>query len=86
MNPLQIIESKLAEIAEANGILVDDFELNLIEYIPDSITFIAFIVAIEEEFDIELPDDFLLIERFGSLKELAMVINDLRPQNNESSK
>ena len=86
MNPLQIIESKLAEIAEANGILVDDFELNLIEFIPDSITFIAFIVAIEEEFDIELPDDFLLIERFGSLKELAMVINDLRPQNNESSK
>lgn len=78
MNSLQIIEEKLAEITEENGILVDDYELNLIEYIPDSITFITFIVAIEEKFDIEMPDDFLLIERLGSIKELAMVINDIK--------
>ncbi len=85
MNSLQIIEEKLAEIAEENGILVDDYDLNLIEYIPDSITFITFIVTIEERFDIEMPDDFMLIETLGSIKELAMIIDDII-QNNESSK
>ena len=85
MNSLQIIEEKLAEIAEENGILVDDYDLNLIEYIPDSITFIPFIVTIEERFDIEMPDDFMLIETLGSIKELAMIIDDII-QNNESSK
>lgn len=78
MNSLQIIESELVEIAEENGILIDDFEMSIMEYIPDSITFITFIVAIEEKFDIEMPDDFLLIEKFGSIKELATVINDIR--------
>lgn len=78
MNSLQIIESELVEIAEENGILIDDFEISIMEYIPDSITFISFIVAIEEKFDIEMPDDFLLIEKFGSIKELATVINDIR--------
>ena len=68
----------LAEITEENGILVDDYELSLIEYIPDSMAFITFIVAMEEKFDIEIPDDFLLIERLGSIKELAVVINDLK--------
>ena len=85
MNSLQIIEEKLAEIAEENGILVDDYDLNLIEYIPDSITFITFIFTIEERFDIEMPDDFMLIETLGSIKELAMIIDDII-QNNESSK
>ena len=85
MNSLQIIEEKLAEIAEENGILVDDYDLNLIEYIPDSITFITFIATIEERFDIEMPDDFMLIETLGSIKELAMIIDDII-QNNESSK
>ena len=78
MNTLQIIELELVEIAEENGILVDDFEMSLLEYIPDSITFITFIVAIEEKFNIEMSDDFLLIEKFGSIKELAMVINDIK--------
>ena len=78
MNSLQIIESELVEIAEENGILIDDFEMSIMGYIPDSITFITFIVAIEEKFDIEMPDDFLLIEKFGSIKELATVINDIR--------
>ncbi|MBR2505927.1 MAG: acyl carrier protein [Bacilli bacterium] len=73
-----MIESELVEIAEENGILIDDFEMSIMEYIPDSITFITFIVAIEEKFDIEMPDDFLLIEKFGSIKELATVINDIR--------
>lgn len=78
METLQNIENMLIDIMEENGILVDDRELSIVEYIPDSITFIEFVVAIEEKFDIELPDEFLLIEKIGSISELAEVINILR--------
>jgi len=47
----------------------DDFAIS--DYIPDSITFIQFIIAIEEELASELPDDFLDLEILSSAKGFA---------------
>ena len=47
----------------------DDFSLS--DYISDSLAFIQFIIAIEEEIDKELPDDFLNYEILESAKGFA---------------
>lgn len=51
----------------------EDFAIN--DYIPDSLSFIQFIIAIEEEIEMELPDDFLDIELLSSAKGFAEKIN-----------
>lgn len=47
----------------------EDFSLS--EYITDSLTFIQFIIAIEEEIGKELSDDFLNYEILESAKGFA---------------
>ena len=42
-------------------------DVNLSEYITDSITFINFIVRIEEDLEIEIPDNFLILDKLTSL-------------------
>ncbi len=51
----------------------DDFSLS--EYISDSVTFIQFIIAIEEEIGKDLPDDFLNYEILESAKGFAKKID-----------
>ena len=68
---------RLKTVFSENGILVDDCEELLINYIPDSLTFINLIICIEEEFDIELPDEFMSIQNLGTAKNLAERIKDL---------
>ena len=49
----------------------------------DSIAFIRVIVALEEAFDIEIPDEYLLITEMNTLSKMADVIfTVLSPQNN----
>lgn len=40
----------------------------------DSITFIRVIVALEEAFDIEIPDEILLITEMNTVSKMASVI------------
>ena len=47
----------------------------------DSITFISLVVEIEETFDIEYPDDKLLIIESGTLKQIVTVIDDYYANN-----
>lgn len=51
----------------------EDFSIS--EYIYDSITFIQFIIAIEEEIKKDLPDDFLNIEVLDSAKGFAEMLD-----------
>lgn len=56
------------------GIFIFEDELEdflISDYIPDSISFIQFIIAIEEEIDNKLPDDFLDFEILNSAKGFA---------------
>lgn len=60
------------------GILIlndeqEDFSIS--EYIYESITFIQFIIAIEEELGKDLPDDFLNIEILDSARGFAEMLD-----------
>ena len=60
------LQNRIIRILEDNGIYVaDDWDEEL-EF--DSITFISTIVCLEEEFNIEIPDDFLLFENFKTFR------------------
>ena len=52
-------------------------DINLSEYISDSVEFVQFLVELEEEFNIEIPDDLLGMEILGSINGLSNMIIEL---------
>ena len=60
------LQNKIIEILEDNGIYVSDDWDEELEF--DSITFISTIVCLEEELNIEIPDNFLLFDNFKTLR------------------
>lgn len=60
------IENTVLNIAQADD---DLSQLGM-----DSITFIRIIVALEETFEIEVPDEKLLITEMGTLNKMLLVI------------
>lgn len=60
------LQNRIIKILEENGIYVSDDWDEELEF--DSITFISTIVCLEEEFNIEIPDDFLLFEHFKTFR------------------
>ena len=71
------ILEKINTVFVENGLLVDDYQAPLIDYIPDSITFVNIVIGIEEILDIELPDAFLSIQNLGNTMNLAERLKDL---------
>lgn len=74
-------EVKSAIIDELNnlGIIIDnlDEDVDLLSLEIDSITFITFVVALEERFGIQFPDEYLAMEVLNSLNGLANLVNTL---------
>lgn len=60
------LQNRIIKILEENGIYVSEDWDEELEF--DSITFISTIVCLEEEFNIEMPDDFLLFENFKTFR------------------
>lgn len=58
------------------GIVFEQEENNfeLTDYIEDSLTFISFVSELENEFDIEIPDEYLLQGILGTLNDLKNII------------
>ena len=54
-----------------------DDDIDLTEYIEDSIQFVQFIVALEENLGIEIPDELLNIELLTSWNGLSSLLEDL---------
>ena len=57
------------------------FDTDIIEYVDliddlgmDSITFISIVVEIEAHFDIEVPDDMLLPEKFKCVDDIVSIV------------
>ena len=63
----------------------DGQDLDLREYIADSVQFITFIVDIESKFEIEIPDDYLLYDSISSLHSFAQIVRSLRDDVEASS-
>ena len=57
---------------------IEELEVeNIGELIPDSLTYISFIVELEQAFGIDIPDEYLLPERLSSLNGIVEIINKL---------
>nr|WP_296457494.1 acyl carrier protein [uncultured Acetatifactor sp.] len=50
------------------------YDTDLTGYGMDSIVFIQMIVNIEEQFGIEIPDEYLLVEKMNTINKLADVV------------
>lgn len=72
------VKDKLINIFQDNGIYIDKKkmgeDIDLRDYITDSIQYISFIVEIEKEFDIEFPDELLLFDKIASLNGFSNII------------
>lgn len=65
---------KIQNCLEENGIeVLNDGTLDNV----DSISFISSIVSLEKEFNIEFPDEYLLIEKMNNINNICLIIESL---------
>ena len=79
------IKQKLLECFLNIGVVIEEQEddIDLKEYILDSMQFITAIVEIERVFSIEFPDELLVYSMFDSLNGLINIIDTLLKKDNE---
>ncbi len=70
------VRKAIIEELENLGIIIDDSEcdVDLLSMELDSITFISFIVALEDRFDIIFPDEYLTMDVMNSLNGFSDLI------------
>lgn len=74
------IKERLYEHLESLGIFlnqVEDDDVNICEYGMDSISYIAFISDIEMLFCIDIPDEYLNIQKVVSINKIALLISSI---------
>lgn len=73
------IRKAILKLLENNGVIIesDEGDLDLRNYSIDSILFISFIVDLENEFSIVIPDEYLTIELLQSIDGLTNLIIEL---------
>ncbi len=78
---IEDVKEKMLKIINDIGIYIDrkecDKDIDLAEYITDSLTFIMLLVEIEERFKVEITEDMLLLENIKSFNALAEKIYGL---------
>lgn len=68
------ITSNIEYIGEVTEIKPTQLDEDLIELGVDSITFIRIIVELEELFEIEIPDEKLLITEMSTIRKMVEVV------------
>ena len=63
-------------------ILLEQRELDLSTVGMDSLLFIHIIVALEEEFEIEIPDEYLVLDKMNTIAKIANIIDDILSKTN----
>ena len=68
------------------------FDIDIIEYVDliddmgmDSITFISIVVEVEAHFNLEVPDDMLLLENFKCVDNIVAVVKTELSKKSEGS-
>ena len=76
------IKKLIFDILDENGIYIDPEEMekdiDLREYLVDSLQFIYFVVALEEKMGIELPDEVLAYDYLSSINGFTNMILDMQ--------
>ena len=82
----EINTNKVIDILNVNiknaEITSDKLDQSLIELGMESLTFIQIIVAIEEEFECEIPDSKLLITEMDTVEKIMNVLQALYDESN----
>ena len=73
------VKTTIIKLLENNGIIIESGEedLDLRNYSIDSILFISFIIDVENEFAIAIPDEYLTIELLQTIDGLTNLIIEL---------
>lgn len=91
MSNAESVRQKILDIINSNienvNLQFNQADEDLVDMGMDSIKFISIIVALEDNFEIEYPDDFLLIAQSNTVNKLASVVaSALEKQNTEGAK
>lgn len=73
-NIIEKIMEIISSIIEQENIAIEQANEDLVMLGMDSIKFISIVVAIEETFQIEVPDEKLLITEMGTLNKMIDVV------------
>lgn len=70
------VEKKIYEVFLENGVnIVSDDPDD--EILLDSIEFVSIIISLEDVFNIEVPDEYLLIEKLNTFEQFCDLVNTL---------
>ena len=79
MNNIEGVQDKILDIINSNiekvNISIEQADEDLSTIGMDSILFISIVVAMEETFGIEIPDEKLLITEMGTLNKMIGVVS-----------
>lgn len=90
---MENVKKCILDFFEENGIYIDQDamanDIDLREYLIDSMQYIYFVVELERMLDIELPDEILLYDNLSSLNgfsnRIASILDTARKgESNES--
>lgn len=79
-----MIEERIIElIKKTTGVEEVTIDTVVKGNIINSINYIKLIVAIENEFDIEIPDEYLDISKLNTIKDIVLFVEKIVEQNGE---
>ena len=75
----EMIKQKVIECMNNIGvyILEDETNFRIDDYIIDSIMFVSFIIELEQMFDVEIPDEYLVVQRLQTLDDVCEMIHTI---------
>lgn len=76
-----MIRKKIIESLTNIGVYVEEENIALSEIIDDSITFISFILGIEETFNVEIPDEMLTDTKIKTIDDVCNIVESLIDNN-----
>lgn len=72
-------EKEIRDVMLRIGLFLEDFSFddNLYDIFTNSLTFITFIIELEQKFEIEIPDEYLNPEQLKSIRHIDNILLDL---------
>lgn len=71
------ITNRLIQCFERIGIIVNEGNFDISEEVEDSLMFVSMIVEIEQEFGIEIPDEYFGGDRLVSFHDIENMIESI---------
>lgn len=73
------VKERLINCLDNIGLFIEEDD-SLKDVVNSSLLFISMIIEIEQEFNVEIPDDYLDMEKLSTLSDLERMVNELTIQ------